>query len=46
MTRETEIAKYRERLKPYIDEAMAKFERKERRQAIYDKYIKKLKGQY
>ena len=46
MNKEQEIAKYRERLKPYIDEAMEKFERKERRQALYDRYIKKLKGQY
>lgn len=44
--REQEIAKYRERLQPYIDEVMAKYERKERRQAIYDRYIKKLKSSY
>lgn len=44
--KQEEIAKYRERLQPYIDEVMAKYERKERRQAIYDRYIKKLKSSY
>jgi hypothetical protein len=44
MNKEEEIYKYRQRLKPYIEEAMAKFERKSRRQAIYDKYIKRLRG--
>lgn len=44
MSNEEEIKKYRQRLKPYIEEAMANFERKERRKKIYDTYIKKLKG--
>lgn len=44
MNKEEEIYKYRQRLKPYIDEAMKKYERKERRQAIYDKYMEKLGG--
>lgn len=42
--KEKEISKYRERLKPYIDAVMAKYERRERRQAIYDKYMEKLGG--
>ena len=42
--KEKEISKYRERLKPYIEAVMAKYERKERRQAIYDKYMEKLGG--
>lgn len=44
MNKEEEIYKYRQRLKPYIEEAMANFERKKRRKKIYDTYIKKLKG--
>ena len=41
--KQEEISRYRERLQPYIDEVMAKYDRRERRQAIYDKCISKLR---
>ena len=44
MNKEEEVTKYRQRLKPYIDEAMANFERTYIRQKIYENYVKKLKG--
>lgn len=41
--KQEEIDKYRERLKPYIDNVMRKYERREQRQKIYDYYINKYK---
>ena len=41
--RQEEIDRYRERLRPYIDAVMSKYEHRERRQKMYDYYIEKLK---
>lgn len=40
MNKEEGIVKYRERLKPFIDEVIAK---SERRQKAYENYLKKVK---